>query len=115
MTVNDVYLQALRYLFEPAGEDADFCREAPGLVSALMYEALPYENSIRAARGEAELESVPEVADMSDEIGMDEGICRIALPFGLAAYYWQDECDDYKAQDYRGRFLDALAFLGKAV
>lgn len=114
MSVKEIYESALKYLFEQAGEDADFAREAPGLVQALLWEALPYENSIRRTRGEAELSEAPEVRSMEDAIAFDGYICRVALPFGLAAYFWQDECDDYKAQDFRGRFLDALAFSARA-
>lgn len=106
----DIYKIASAMLFEAAGEDADFKEHSPALINALAGEALHYENAYRAAHGKAELEVAPTIAELSDELDFCDEICRVALPFGLCAYFWQDECDNYKAQDYRGRFIDALNF-----
>ncbi len=107
-TAMDIYESAAAMLFESAGEDADFKAHAPKLIGSLAGEALHYENAHRAAHGRVELESAPVISSLEDEIDFCDEICRVALPFGLCAYFWQDECDNYKAQDYRGRFIDAL-------
>ena len=107
-TGKDVYKTAAAMLFEAVGEDEDFKAHAPALLNLLLAEALPYENAHRCAEGEAELEFAPVIASLDDEIPYCEELCRCALPYGLCACYWQDENNDYRAQDCRGRFLAAL-------
>lgn len=108
-TAQDIYKRASALLFEEAGEDADFNQHAPELISLILGEALSAENSIRAAQGAQELECAPKVESLEASIPYSDELCAVALPLGLASLFFQDECDDYKAQDYRGRFLDALA------
>ena len=107
-TVGDVYRAGVALLFEEAYDDRDFSDNAPALISHLVAEALPYENAHRVSRGEEKLGSAPVYRGMEDEICLTDCICRVALPLGLAAYYWQDEGNDYRAQDFRARFIDAL-------
>lgn len=115
MTAEQVLKTAAGFLFEQAGYDVDFKTHAPSIINTLVAEALPYENAYRAANGQAELDSAPEIGALEDEIPYCDAICRIALPFGLAAYFYQDELDNYKAQDFRARFIDALNEAAPAV
>ena len=115
MRAQNVFSTATAFLFEQAGEDADFKKHAPALINLLVAEALPHENTHRAALGQSELESAPVITTLDDDIPYCEEICRIALPFGLASYFYQDECDNYKAQDYRARYIDALNEASKAI
>ncbi len=108
-TAQDIYKRASAILFEEAGEDKDFQTHAPELISLLLGEALSAENSIRAAYGDQELVKAPPVRSLEQEIPYSDEILAVAIPLGLASLFFQDEGDDYKAQDYRGRFLDALA------
>ena len=57
----------------------------------------------------------PTIDDDNSDIPYCDAICRIALPFALASYFWQDENDNYRAQDYRARFIDALKEAARAV
>ncbi len=79
-----------------------------------MQEALPYENMIRRKSGKVARALAPRITSeqMSEEVDFSEELCRVALPYGVAAYYWQDEGDSYRAADYRQRFIIAL---GEAV
>lgn len=108
-TAQDIYKRATALLFEEAGEDRDFQAHAPELINLILGEALSAENSRRAARGMEELPEAIRVKSLADEIPYSDELCAVALPLGLASLFFQDECDDYKAQDFRGRFLDALA------
>ena len=108
MTAKEIYHSAVAYFFEKPGYDRDFYDNFLPLLGGLLQEALPYENSIRRAKGEGELAHAPVIESMEEEIGYDEGLCRVALPFGIASYFYQDEVDNFKAQDFRGRYINAL-------
>lgn len=108
-TAQDIYRRAAALLFEEAGEDRDYEAHAPELINIILGEALGAENSQRASRGQEELLTAARVESLDDEIPYSDELCSVALPLGLASLFFQDECDDYKAQDFRGRFLDALA------
>ncbi len=93
---------------EKTGVDPDFQAFFPSLVTLLAQEALPYENARRAVRLEPVLEQAPTVESMQDDIPYSDPICRLALPYGIASFFFQDEMDDYRAQDYRARYILAL-------
>lgn len=107
-TVQDVYERASALLFEIPGEDSDFRDNLLPLLNILAAEILPYENSIRYSKGEAELDRPPVFELTSDELPFSDDICMMALPYGLASFFCQDESDGYRAHDYRGRYITAL-------
>ncbi len=115
MKAENIFETACGFLFEQAGYDVDFKRHAPVILNSLIAESLNCENAVRASRGEPELERAPLIESLDDDIPYCDAICLIALPFGLVSYFYQDEGDGYKAQDYRGRFVDALGEAAKAV
>lgn len=107
MTGNDVYKRACAFLFEKPGIDRAFLEHAPDIINVLIAEALPYQNNRNRARGIDEI-SLFSINSLDDEIPLDDPIAAIALPFGLAAYFYQDEEDNFRGQDFRGRFIAAL-------
>ena len=109
MTGQEIFETACAFLFEQPGADADFKAHALPLLNLCIAEALPYENAIRHTHGDTELTAAPRLISLEDEIPFFDAICHIALPYGLASYFFQDECDNYKAQDFRARFIDALS------
>ena len=115
MTAQEIYKAALSKIFEREGDDEDFQYFFLDFLNACLAEALPCENSIRAASGRQELEEPQVVTGMSETVDVDARIARIALPYGVASYYFQDDDDDYKSQDYRGRFIGALNDLSVCV
>lgn len=115
MTAQEIYKAALSKIFEREGDDEDFQYFFLEFLNACLAEALPCENSIRAAAGREELDVPQVVTSMSETVDVDARIARIALPYGVAAYYFQDDDDDYKSQDYRGRFIGALNDLSVCV
>ena len=115
MKAEKILETACGFLFEQAGYDVDFKTHAPVILNSLIAESLVYENSVRKSRGDAELDKTPLISSLEDDIPYCDEICLIALPFGLASYFYQDEGDGYKAQDYRARFVDALNEASKAV
>lgn len=110
MTGEKVYETALSYVFERKGQDADYKEFFPSFLNSVMQEALPYENMIRRKSGKVALAVAPEItaAQMGDELDFSESLCRNALPYGVASFYCQDDGDNYRAADYRNRFITAL-------
>jgi hypothetical protein len=41
-------------------------------------------------------------------IPYDDELCCVALPYGLASILYSDDDDEFKAQDFRARFISAL-------
>lgn len=116
-TIKRIYMLALAKIIEAPGTDVDFDSYSPTLLDSLLVEALPYENAIRAQRGDAELTSTPEVTAIdSTALDWDDRITRVALPWGLAAALLFDD-ENRKAESvmFRNEFVSALEDAAPAV
>lgn len=116
-TIKRIYTLALAKIIEAPGTDVDFDSYSPTLLDSLLVEALPYENAIRAQRGDAELTSTPEVTVIdSTALDWDDRITRVALPWGLAAALLFDD-ENRKAESvmFRNEFVSALEDAAPAV
>lgn len=116
-TIKRIYTLALAKIIEAPGTDVDFDSYSPTLLDSLLVEALPYENAIRAQRGDAELTSTPEVTTIdSTALDWDDRITRVALPWGLAAALLFDD-ENRKAESvmFRNEFVSALEDAAPAV
>lgn len=107
MTGQKVYEIACSLLFEKPWMDKFFYNSAVNLINVLIAEAMPYQNNRERSTGREET-NLFQIESLQDEIPMDDPIVKIALPYGLASYFYQDEEDNFRAQDYRGRFIAAL-------
>lgn len=116
-TIKRIYTLALAKIIEAPGTDVDFDSYSPTLLDSLLVEAMPYENAIRAQRGDAELTSTPEVTAIdSTALDWDDRITRVALPWGLAAALLFD--DEYRKAEsvmFRNEFVSALEDAAPAV
>ena len=110
MTGEEIYEIALSFVFERKREDTDYLDFFPLFLGSVMQEALAYENMIRRRKGKVALAIAPKITKetMKEEIDFSESICRVALPYGVASFYCQDDGDNYRAADYRNRFIAAL-------
>ena len=116
-TIKRIYTLALAKIIEAPGTDVDFDSYSPTLLDSLLVEAMPYENAIRAQRGDAELTSTPEVTAIdSTALDWDDRITRVALPWGLAASLLFDD-ENRKAESvmFRNEFVSALEDSAPAV
>lgn len=116
-TIKRIYTLALAKIIEAPGTDVDFDSYSPTLLDSLLVEAMPYENAIRAQRGDAELTSTPEVTAIdSTALDWDDRITRVALPWGLAAALLFDD-ENRKAESvmFRNEFVSALEDVAPAV
>ena len=107
MTGQKIYEIACSLLFEKPGMDKFFYNSAVNLINVLVAEAVPYQNNRNRAQNKPEIQ-VFEILTLEDDVPLDDPITAIALPYGLAAYFYQDEEDNFRAQDFRGRFIAAL-------
>lgn len=116
-TIKRIYTLALAKIIEAPGTDVDFDSYSPTLLDSLLVEALPYENAIRAQRGDEELIGAPEVTAIdSTALDWDDRITRVALPWGLAAALLFDD-ENRKAESvmFRNEFVSALEDAAPAV
>ena len=116
-TIKRIYTLALAKIIEAPGTDVDFDSYSPTLLDSLLVEALPYENAIRAQRGDAELTSTPEFTAIdSTALDWDDRITRVALPWGLAAALLFDD-ENRKAESvmFRNEVVSALEDAAPAV
>ena len=116
-TIKRIYTLALAKIIEAPGTDVDFDSYSPTLLDSLLVEAFPYENAIRAQRGDAELTSTPEVTTIDGTVlDWDDRITRVALPWGLAAALLFDD-ENRKAESvmFRNEFVSALEDAAPAV
>ena len=116
-TIKRIYTLALAKIIEAPGTDVDFDSYSPTLLDSLLVEAFPYENAIRAQRGDEELTGAPEVTTIdSTVLDWDDRITRVALPWGLAAALLFDD-ENRKAESvmFRNEFVSALEDAAPAV
>ena len=116
-TIKRIYTLALAKIIEAPGTDVDYDSYSPPLLDSLLVEAFPYENAIRAQRGDEELTSVPEITTIdSTVLDWDDRITRVALPWGLAAELLFDD-ENRKAESvmFRNEFVSALEDAAPAV
>jgi len=108
MKAYDIYKRTCAIMFERESEDKSFFDNFTGVLNAVICEALPYENSYRASVGRPELDSPPQIKDMEETVDMCAAICNIALPYGVASYFYQDDGENYNSAAFRERFIYAL-------
>lgn len=108
MTAQRIWDIACSFLTETAESNIDLAIYAPKWINMCVAEAFQYENFIRKFNDEAALVAIPDITALTDNVPYCDEICRVALPYGVAHYLYQDDDNDYRAQDYRARFVAAL-------
>lgn len=108
MTGQDIYVLASSFLYERDNEDYDSKEFAVGFINILLQESLFYENSIREWMQRDLLNAAPKIESLNEEIDYDDQITRIAMPYGLASWFFQEAMDNFQAENYRNKYLSAL-------
>lgn len=107
VTAGQIFESALALHFEYPGQDRDFKALFLPLLNLVLAESFPAAKSIADARGEMLCEPFT-AASMEDEIPYAAAITRVALPYGIASFFYEDAGDTLRAQDYRNRYITAL-------
>lgn len=108
MTGQEIYETASAFLYEKDGEDAESKRFSIPFLNLLLQECLETENSIRLQKGEAPLEQAPVITSLDETIEYADAITRVALPYGVAAQFFQEAMDNFQAENYRAKYISAL-------
>lgn len=108
MTGTQIHTLALSYLTETPSESSVSEEMILGWINVLIGESLPYENSVREFEERAPLTLPPYLSALSDQVDYCDGIARLAIPYGLASFLFSDDDNEFRAQDFRGRYLSAL-------
>lgn len=113
MTGQDIYELASAFLYERDNEDSDSKVFALQFLNVLLEDALPVENSIRRYEAEAELDSAPLLTSLSETVPYHDSITRNALPYGIAAFFFEEAPDNYRGNQYRGLYERGLSKASK--
>ena len=108
MTAQKIYELASSFLYETDDEDADSKKFAVGFLNILLMETFPCENSIREFRGLEPLKEPPMISSLDEDIPYQPELTRVALPYGLASWYFQEGMDNFQAENYRSKYLAAV-------
>ena len=111
MTANEIFDTAAGWMAQTRTDSDDLAPFVPGMLNVLLEEALPYENALRRFEGKDELAAAPKVTEetMDQPIDYHEVLLRVAMPYGLAADFYRDDENYAVMDDFRGRFVTALA------
>lgn len=117
VTVQDIFDIAIRLMDsqnESTGstETADtkeYRLRTVSLLNSILDRAFPYSDNYREALEEADGKRpiCPKVAELADEVALDERICTGALPYGLAGLLLLEE-DPSRANFFWQTFLEQL-------
>lgn len=77
-------------------------------LNVVMAEAAKAENVIRERQGIPVVALAKMVTGLSDRVDMNEEICRVCLPCGVAAFLYSDRENDYLSAQMRNRYADSL-------
>ena len=112
MTVYEILTAA----FSLAGENFDDFPDkklAVAWLNMTMSECVDAENLIRAKKGFKKYTAVPRIEELYDNVDMDEKLCTVTLPYGVAAFVSADRERDYMAAEYRNRFIFSMSVAAK--
>ena len=110
MTAQDVFKMACALIAQVPEDSMDLKTFSDSWLNILLEEALPYENSIRKSQGKEILINAPIITqdNFNNEIDLDIKILKLAMPYGLASFFYRDDENEYVSGDYRIRFINAL-------
>ena len=110
MTGNEVFAAAAAYLAQTRPDSEEWKPFVPHWLNLLLQESLPYENAWRTIQGMELLKEAPILTQerMDEPLVYHEALVRTALPYGLARDFWRDDDNDYRANDFRARYIAAL-------
>ncbi len=107
MKVNEI----LELAFGMAGEKLDDFpdKRLPVIwLNVAVAEAVKAENIIREKKGKEKIVMFHLLTALSDEVDMDEEICRICLPLAVTAFLYSDRENDYLSAQFRNRYIESL-------
>lgn len=108
MTGAEIYKKAASFVFQNAEDAQDTEEFAADWLNAVLFEALPYENSLRRYGGLEELAAPPCLTSLDEDIDWHDVILYTALPYAIAAHIWRADDNNYRANTYQQMYINAL-------
>jgi hypothetical protein len=117
ITAQAIYELALSFLYEYRDRDKDYKKTFMGFLNATLEDCLNVENSILVSRGAAPYPYAPIFTDddFGEIVPYEEALTRLAIPYAIASYYFQDENNPQMVYEYRARYVNAANDAAKAV
>lgn len=107
MTCDEIYTLALALLGVERAAAPDYTARVPALINTLLGQCLPADNRMRLGQEQPLREAIPRVHALGDTIDLNEALCLLVLPYGLAALLVLDE-DAARAGFFHNTFLETL-------
>ena len=108
MTGQDLLARALALMAETDTSDADYQTLAVPYINMVLAEVFDVNNRIRAYNGKEELDEIPEIQSLDDEIECEDKLLKLALPYGLAAKLFFDEHDNARLSMLNEEFANRV-------
>lgn len=115
MTGSEVYEQAIGLMATPPDDAAVYKQFALSAINAALAESFSINNSMRLFLGKEELEGIPLLGALSEEIPYEEELVRSALPYGVCSKLYIDEDDMARVVYYHNLYIQFANACAKLV
>lgn len=109
MTVKECYEQAVSLIPEKPEENVEMQKFAVIWCNILLTETLCHENILRKGRNLPEIEKVPQVEFLEDEIPFDDEMVRRVFPYGMARFVFRENDDISASHEFYQLYVNALS------
>lgn len=109
MTVKECFERAMSFVPEKAEENPELLGHAVSWANVLMSDSLNFENIYRRVNSLPELDSVPALRNIEDEIPFNEKLVAAAFPYGMARWIFRDNEDISGSHEYYQLYTVALS------
>lgn len=108
MTVRECFERAMSFVPENADENQELMSHAVTWANVLMSDTVNYENIYRRVHALPEVDSVPTVGSLEDEIPYNSRMVMAAFPLGMARWIFRDNEDVAGSHEYYQLYTVAL-------
>jgi len=103
MKAQDIFYSAVTLMF---GEEADRIDYQPfyiNILNILIAENYHANQTLRRMRGKEEMEAIPYISNIEDDLDYEDEFTRQILPYGVAGYIYTDD-DKSMGSEYKNKY-----------
>ena len=112
MTAHEIIKTGFGLMYENSEADVKAARFSRDVLNILIAECFDAENNSRA--DDDRLTTVPFISSSTDTVPYNDHLCRVALPYGIAWKYAEENLNQYQAEWYRAKYEEARRIAGGA-
>lgn len=105
-TADDIFDTVLGLCFWEESDKADYETQFIHVLNVILAECFDANNSLRRMRGAEELETIPEITALTDEVGYEDKFERIVIPYGVASIIYVEDDEQGMANIYRSYYAE---------